>query len=43
MAMMCPMEGCKAKLGMCGHEKMMAGIAILAVVAVVAAKLFGVF
>ncbi len=43
MSMMCPMEGCKAKHGMCGHEKMMAGIAILAVVAVVAAKLFGVF
>jgi hypothetical protein len=43
MAMMCPLEGCKAKHGMCGHEKMMLGIAILAVVAVVAAKLSGVF
>lgn len=42
MAMMCPLEGCKAKLGMCGHEKMMLGIVILVVVAFVVAKLSGV-
>jgi hypothetical protein len=42
MALMCPLEGCKAKLGMCGHEKMMLGIVILVVVAFVVAKLSGV-
>ncbi len=42
MAMMCAMEGCKAKHGMCGHEKMMVGIVVLAVVTVVVAKLVGV-
>jgi hypothetical protein len=41
MAMMCPIEGCKAKHGMCNHEKMMVGIAILVVVALAAAKLYG--
>ncbi len=42
MAMMCPLEGCKAKHGMCGHEKMMVGIVILMVVGFVVAKLSGV-
>jgi hypothetical protein len=42
MAMMCPLDGCKAKHGMCGHEKMMVGIVILVVVAFVVAKLSGV-
>lgn len=23
MSAMCPMDGCKAKQGMCGHDKMM--------------------
>jgi len=41
MALMCPLEGCKAKHGMCNHEKMMIGIVVLVVVALVAAKLYG--
>lgn len=32
MSLMCPMEGCKQKHGMCGHEKMMLVMVILAVV-----------
>ena len=32
MSLMCPMEGCKQKHGMCGHEKMMMVMVILAVV-----------
>jgi hypothetical protein len=27
MAAMCPMKGCKAKQGLCIHEKMMVGMA----------------
>lgn len=42
MAMMCPLEGCKAKHGMCGHEKMMVGVVILMGVAFVVAKFYGV-
>ncbi len=30
MSLMCPMEGCKQKPGMCIHEKMMLAVAILA-------------
>lgn len=33
MSLMCPMEGCKQKQGMCGHEKMMLVMIILAVIA----------
>lgn len=42
MAKMCPMEGCKAKHGMCGHEKMMVGVVILVGAALLVAKLYGV-
>ncbi|MDP2681477.1 MAG: hypothetical protein Q8P28_01540 [Deltaproteobacteria bacterium] len=26
MSLMCPMQGCKEKQGMCGHEKVMLGL-----------------
>ncbi len=42
MAKMCSMETCKTSEGMCIHEKMMA-LVLMAVVAVVAAKLLNVF
>lgn len=29
MAAMCPIDGCKAKKGMCGHDKMMIAMAVL--------------
>ena len=29
MAIMCSMQACAAKAGMCGHEKAMLGIAVL--------------
>lgn len=33
MPLMCPMEGCKQKQGMCVHDKMMLVMIILAVIA----------
>ncbi len=42
MAIMCPMEGCKATKGMCIHEKMMAVLLMVAIVAI-AAKLLHLF
>lgn len=33
MSLMCPLEGCKQKQGMCGHEKIMLVMIILAAVA----------
>ncbi len=33
MSLMCPLEGCKQKHGMCVHEKMMMVIVVLAVIA----------
>lgn len=33
MSLMCPLEGCKQKHGMCIHEKMMMVIVVLAVIA----------
>lgn len=33
MSLMCPLEGCKQKHGMCVHEKMMMAIVVLAVIA----------
>ncbi len=33
MSVMCPLEGCKQKHGMCVHEKMMMAIVVLAVIA----------
>lgn len=35
MAKICPMKGCKGKPGMCIHEKMMLGIAVIAVVVLI--------
>jgi hypothetical protein len=32
MSLMCPMEGCKAKPGMCIHEKMMMVVVLVAAV-----------
>ncbi len=29
MSLMCPMEGCKQKRGMCIHEKMMLAVVIM--------------
>ena len=43
MSLMCSMKGCKQKVGMCGHEKMMAGLLVLLVVGYVAGKAFGLF
>ncbi len=43
MSMMCSLEGCKQKAGMCKHEKMMAGVLVLLVVGYVAGKAFGLF
>ncbi len=42
MAKMCKMDACKTSEGMCIHEKIMAVIAMVAIVAV-AAKLLQVF
>jgi hypothetical protein len=36
MSLMCPMDGCKQKQGMCVHEKMMLGMMIIIMVATVA-------
>ena len=33
MSLMCSMEGCKQKRGMCIHEKMMMAVLIMAVIA----------
>ena len=32
MSLMCSMQACKAQIGMCGHEKVMLGIAVLALI-----------
>lgn len=29
MATMCPLDGCKRKKGLCGHDKMMIGVAAM--------------
>jgi len=41
MSLMCSMAACKAKTGMCTHEKV--GAVVLIAVGVVAAKGFGLF
>lgn len=38
MSLMCPMQGCKERQGMCGHEKVMLAIVIIGILAVVVAK-----
>jgi hypothetical protein len=43
MSMMCSVQGCKTKAGMCSHEKMILGLAVLLVVGFVGGKLFGLF
>jgi hypothetical protein len=35
MSMMCALASCKAKSGMCGHEKIIVSIALLAVIVAV--------
>lgn len=35
MSLMCPMKGCKQQQGMCIHEKMMAGMMVIFMVAAV--------
>lgn len=32
MSLMCPLDGCKQKQGMCIHEKMMMAMVVLAVI-----------
>lgn len=32
MAKMCPLDGCKQHSGLCGHDKMMLGMGLLAMV-----------
>ena len=34
MSKMCPMDGCKAQKGMCGHEKAMVAMAVIIVLLV---------
>jgi hypothetical protein len=41
MAVMCSMQACAAKAGMCGHEKMMLGIVVVLVAGVGAYFLLG--
>jgi hypothetical protein len=41
MAIMCSMQACTAKAGMCGHEKLMVGIVVLLVAGVGAYFLLG--
>ena len=36
MAKMCPMDGCKAKSGLCIHDKMMIVMGVMGVMAMVA-------
>lgn len=34
MALMCPLQGCKEKEGMCTHEKAMLGLIVIIIAAV---------
>ncbi len=43
MSMMCSIAACKAKAGMCTHEKIMAGVIVLAAVGFAVAKSFSLF
>lgn len=43
MSLMCPQAVCKAKAGMCTHEKVMAGVIVLIAVGLVAWRGFGLF
>lgn len=43
MSVMCSMKGCSEKSGMCGHEKMMAIMMVMGVIAAIAHFGFGLF
>jgi len=43
MSLMCSIAACKAKTGMCTHEKVTAGVIALLVVGLVVAKGFSLF
>ena len=43
MAAMCPIDGCKAKKGLCIHDKMMIGMGMMAALAAVAHWGLGLF
>jgi len=43
MSMMCSIAACKAKAGMCTHEKVTAGVVVLLVVGFAVAKGFSLF
>jgi len=43
MSLMCSQAVCKAKAGMCTHEKVMVGVIALIVVSFVAGRGFGLF
>jgi len=34
MSLMCPMQGCKEKQGMCTHEKVMLALAVIIVLVI---------
>ena len=43
MSLLCSIAACKAKAGMCTHEKMMVGVVALLAVGFVAARAFSLF
>lgn len=40
MSLMCTLKGCKEKEGMCIHEKLMIGLVGIAILVILAIKLF---
>ncbi len=43
MSLMCSQAACKAKVGMCKHEKTVAGVVVLLAVGFVVARAFSLF
>ncbi len=43
MSLMCSQVACKAKVGMCAHEKTIVGVVVLLVVGFVVARTFSLF
>ena len=43
MSLMCSQAACKAKVGMCTHEKTMVGVVVLLAVGVVVTRAFSLF
>ena len=43
MSLMCSQAACKAKVGMCTHEKTVAGVVVLLAVGFVVARTFSLF